>query len=81
MRFPPFASLSLALLTTLSSACAPTMRLAEPPSDLLDDCAPPTLARNPVVDLPAYERALQLCNEDKAALRTWRDGIREARKT
>jgi len=29
-----------------------------------------------VTDLPAYERALQLCNEDKAALRTWRDALR-----
>lgn len=59
----------------LLSACA-HHRLTLPPDELIEDCAGPALTKNPVHDLPAYERAIQDCNADKAALRAWRDELR-----
>ena len=63
-------------LTLLLSGCATRTRFALPNDALLRDCPGPELTLNPAADLPAYERALQDCNADKAALRTWRDGLR-----
>lgn len=67
----------LSLLALLSlTGCATTEYIRElPPAELLAECEKPaydkTTNRGIVLGLVAYDQALALCNNDKAALREW----------
>jgi hypothetical protein len=70
------AACLLALVSTLIG-CATTGTTVKllPPVDLLQDCPAPvytiTTNRDIALAIPAWKRALALCNNDKASLREW----------
>lgn len=57
------------------TGCATTTVKVLPPVDLLAECPHPIVSTATNGDLakaiPAYRKALTLCNNDKAALREW----------
>lgn len=60
------------LLTTICAACGTTTRIVLPDDKLLIDCPGPELTGDPAIDLLGFQRSLDNCNVDKAALRAWR---------
>lgn len=65
------------LLALIVTGCATTTVKDLPPVDLLAECPHPVVSTVTNGDLakaiPAYRKALTLCNNDKAALREWAD--------